>query len=92
MTPELLNRSFPAPKELDLFGLETGARKTIAELFKPMMDDMERDRRNVVSTQVTMEQIIDRIVKLEYVCSMQGSKPKVFQDLDNRFIDLDITI
>jgi hypothetical protein len=69
MTPELLNRTFPAPKELDLYGLETSSRKTIAELFKPMMEDMDADRRIVAESSVRMDQIMDRIGRLEYICN-----------------------
>lgn len=90
--PEILNRAFPAPREIDLFGLETQSRKIIGELFRPMQEDMDHDRRKVAGVEMSFKAILSRIGRLEYICNMEGNKPKVFMDLDNRFIDLEVAI
>ena len=40
-------RAYQAPHQLDLFALETRARRTIAELIKPIVNAADNDRREV---------------------------------------------
>jgi hypothetical protein len=61
MTPQILSRNFPNPQELDLFNLETTSRKTIAELLKPMVDDMNQERIKLAKAEVHMDRIDERI-------------------------------
>jgi hypothetical protein len=41
-----LDQNFKHVRELDDFQIESKCRKLICELIKPMMSDMDRDRRN----------------------------------------------
>ena len=43
----VIDRSYQAPAELDLFAMETRARRTIGELIKPITVEIENDRRKV---------------------------------------------
>ena len=44
---KLEEKSYSAPDSLDLFALETRARRTIGELIKPIIAEIDNDRRKV---------------------------------------------
>ena len=41
------DKFFSAPETLDLFALETRARRTIGELIRPIVNELDTDRRRV---------------------------------------------
>lgn len=90
--PLLVDREFRAPKELDLFALETKSRKTISELIRPVIADMDIDRRKMAEVAVTMGGFIERVEKLEYMLKVSSKKPKVFMDIENKFADIKVSI
>jgi hypothetical protein len=47
-----LDKEYMSPHELELFELETKMRKVLLELLKPVLEDMDEDRRNVRSVQI----------------------------------------
>ena len=57
----MLNKMFKNPQELDLFELETKSRRTIGELFKPVLEDRDKDRKNVATLEITVESLHERI-------------------------------
>ena len=75
-----------------MFGLETASRKTIGELFRPLQDDMDKDRCKVAGVEILLKALDTRLERLEYITNMEGNKPQVFVDLDNRFIELEVTV
>ena len=44
---KLEEKQYLAPDSLDLFALETRARRTIGELIKPIIAEIDNDRRKV---------------------------------------------
>ena len=44
---KLEEKQYTAPDSLDLFALETRARRTIGELIKPIIAEIDNDRRKV---------------------------------------------
>ena len=77
-----------APQELDLFALETKSRKTIGQLVKPILTDMDTDRKKMAELAVKQERIAERLKKIEYTVGLSNEKPQVFVDIENDFADL----
>jgi hypothetical protein len=50
---------------------------------KPLMDDMDKDRKNVVTLDLQIATIMEKVKQLEYLCGVSEAKPKVFQDIDD---------
>ena len=88
----LLDRTYMAPQELDLFALETKSRKTIAQLVKPILSDMDTDRKKMAELQVKQDRIQERLRKIEYAVGLSNEKPQVFVDIENEFADLKVKI
>lgn len=70
-------------KEIDDFNVESANRRIILELVKPLMDDMDKDRKNVITLDLQITSIVEKVKQLEYLCGVSEAKPKVFQDLDD---------
>ena len=73
---------------MELFALETRARRTISELIQPIMIDLEMDRRAVATVQAEQNRIYQRLAQLEYVMQMSENKPKAFEMIDNKLADM----
>ena len=79
-------------RELDEFQMMTKNRQLIAELIKPIYDDIQKDRRVFIENDFNMKEIIERVVKLEYLSGVSELKPKIFQEIDNALIDISTKI
>jgi len=76
--PDLFQKRFEAPAELDFFVLETKARKVIAELMAPIFEDMNEDRKLLLGLKIHQDRSDGRIKRLEQVNGLEGEKPIVF--------------
>ena len=70
-----MDRQYMRPQDLDLFAIETKSRRTIGELIKPIMTDMEQDRRKTADAYVKMERILERLGRIEYSMGLNNQKP-----------------
>ena len=52
-----VDKSYIGPQDLDLFAIETKSRRTISELIKPIMTDMEQDRRKTAEAYLRLERV-----------------------------------
>jgi len=57
----VIEKQFQAPAELDLFAMETRARRTIGELMKPIIVELDNDRRKVAEVDATQLRINSRL-------------------------------
>ena len=71
-----------------MFALETKARKVIGELMRPVNQEMEFDRRVVAEFAVKVDGFIKRLEQIEYALGLQGCKPQIFEDIDNKISDM----
>lgn len=67
--------SYNTPLALDIFMLETKARKTIGELIRPIHQHIEKDRLQVAAFMVRLEEFMQRLDKIEFTVGINGSKP-----------------
>ena len=82
------DKFFEAPQSLDLFAMETRARRTIAELIRPMELESNADRKRVAEVSSQQVKMLGRLNNLEYALGLNDSKPKVFEDIENTLADL----
>lgn len=78
LPPDVLIKSYQAPKELNMFILETECRKMIQELMLPLIEDMDIDRRQAISIKLHMDRVDSRLLNLEQITGLEGEKPKIF--------------
>ena len=78
-----VDKMYDTPASLDLFTLETRARKTIAELIKPIQIEADTDRSKVAKMTVKHDNVLKRLTKIEFILNLNSQKPKVFEDIDN---------
>ena len=83
-----VDKSYIGPQDLDLFAIETKSRRTISELIKPIMTDMEQDRRKTAEAYLRLERVQERLFRVEYALGLNKEKPKVFMDIDNNIAQL----
>ncbi len=69
------------PIELDLFQLETFARKMIHNLVEPLITSMSKDREKATIMDYRYQSIEERLHKLEFVLQVDKQKPKIFEDI-----------
>lgn len=86
--PVDLDRTYAAPQELDLFAMETRSRRTIGELIKPILADMDSDRRNIAMATVNLEKVFTRLERIEYSLKLSGTKPQIFVEIENTLADM----
>ena len=77
-----------APAALDLFALETRARRTIGELIKPLVSQQAADSRKVAEMESKHERLLARLHQVEFALGLNDSKPKVFQNIDDKFAEM----
>ena len=82
------DKFFMAPETLDLFALETRARRTIGELIRPIVIELDTDRRTVAEVISKQERINQRLGNLEYALGLNDSKPKVFEEIENTLAEI----
>ena len=68
--------------------METRARRTIAELIRPIVSSQAEDRRRVEEMTSKQDRLNYRVGQLEYALGLNDSKPKVFEDIENELADL----
>ena len=68
--------------------METRARRTIAELIRPIVTGQAEDRRRVEEMTSKQDRLNYRVGQLEYALGLNDSKPKVFEDIENELADL----
>lgn len=68
-----------SPMELDLFQLEMKTRKMIHDLVAPIVERMNTERQKMAITNERAQLIEDRVMQLEHICDVRGSKPKIFE-------------
>ena len=81
-------KQYQAPESLDLFSLETRARRTIGELIKPIVQESDNDRRRVAEVISKQDRIGQRLAALEYSLGLTDTRPKLFQEIDNKIADI----
>lgn len=54
-------KQYQAPDSLDLFALETRARRTIGELIRPIINELDEDRRKVAEVNSKQDRINIRL-------------------------------
>ena len=86
--PVDLDRTYAAPQELELFAMETRSRRTISELIKPILADMDTDRRNIAMATVNLEKVFTRLERIEYSLKLSGTKPQIFVEIENTLADM----
>ena len=67
--------------------METRARRTIAELIKPIVHELEQDRRNVAQVCSNQDRINSRLNNIEFAMGLNDARPKVFEEIENKFAD-----
>lgn len=78
-----LETKYANVRELDEFERESRNRKIIWDLVKPLLEDMDKDRRNNAMIDMKVCQMNERLLQMEYLCGVNETKPKAFQDIDN---------
>lgn len=76
-----------SPLELDLFALEMKTRKTIHDLVAPMVDRMNSERQRLAVFNERAGLIESRLSQLEHICDVRGTKPKIFELIQNEFAE-----
>ena len=86
--PSQIERQYQAPNSLDLFALETRSRRTIGELIRPIIADLDSDRRKVAEINSKQDRINFRLGQLEYTLGLNDSKPQIFEDIENKVAEV----
>jgi hypothetical protein len=75
--------------ELDWFDFETRMRDVIHELVEPIVKKAAEDREKMLSLQRGQENDGKRIDQLESAVLKKGRKNTVFDEINQRFIDIE---
>ena len=67
-----IDKTYETPEALRYFDLETKARRTIAELIKPIVEETERDRGKVAKMTVKHDNVMKRLTKIEYIMELNS--------------------
>ena len=78
------SKQYQAPNSLDLFALETRARRTIGELIRPIIQELDSDRRKVAEVSSKQDRVNQRLMSIEYILGLSETKPKIFEDLEDK--------
>ena len=68
--------------------METRARRTIGELIRPIVNELDSDRRRVAEVISKQDRINARLGNLEYALGLNDKKPKVFEDIENTLAEI----
>jgi hypothetical protein len=83
----VFDKDYVAPNALQFFQMETKSRKVINELMKPINRDMEEEKLVLADFSVKLNNFIARLQKVEHVVGLEGAKPVVFVELENRIAE-----
>ena len=68
--------------EIDLFAMETRARKTLHNLVLPIYDQISSERQVRAEMEVKYDKVLNRLVKLEMLLGASNKKPKMIEDVE----------
>ena len=71
-----------------MFALETRSRRTIGELIRPIIADLDIDRRKVAEINSKQDRINFRLGQLEYTLGLNDIKPQIFEDIENKVAEV----
>ena len=80
------------PIELDLFMLETNARKMITDLINPILSKMNDDHEKMVAANQRNARIEERLLQVEHVLGLQQAKPKIFEEIKDELANIRATM
>lgn len=74
--------------EIDLFAMETRARKTLAGLVAEINEQISGEQQKRAEIQIYNQGLCKRILKLEEFIGAVNNKPKEIVDLENKMSDM----
>lgn len=84
------NNPVPTINEMELFAMETRAKRKVTKLINPVIGQIQIDRQHRAQIEVVQDKLLRRVEALEQMVGSSSSmiKPKYAEELDSRVSNL----